>query len=198
MYILRKHIPQMIRLLFFLLTISISAQNTLKENQLKMNTVFIPIGIINAGMEFSLSSQFTIQGDVFISPWKSIVNHRALVAMGHIEGRYYLRERYDGWYAGIHVGGGVFELTKWNYTGTNKFQRGFNFMVGGTIGYQWDISYRWGLDFYLGGGTVQSFYKGYDQLPGKFITRYEKSSPWNKSGEFLPYRGGIMLTYKLK
>jgi hypothetical protein len=51
------------------------------------------------------------------------------------------------------------------------------------------------LDIFAGGGWHQGFYHGYynDGTPG----RYEKAPNWNKSGEWLPYRGGVMISYKL-
>jgi hypothetical protein len=51
------------------------------------------------------------------------------------------------------------------------------------------------LDFFLGGGWHQGFYHGYynDGTSG----RYEGVENWNKSGEWLPYRGGVMVSYRI-
>lgn len=163
----------------------------------KVNVLFLPVGIINAGLEYQLSPKFTVQGDVLISPWKSFAGNHAQIYMGHIEGRYYLTEAFKHWYVGLNGGAGVFDLTKWNYRGTEKFQRGFTFMLGATVGYQFQINEKLNLDVFLGGGTAQSSYHGYESVPPNFI-RYDKANGWNKSGEVLPYRGGAMLSYKLK
>ena len=50
------------------------------------------------------------------------------------------------------------------------------------------------LEVFIGGGSQQAFYKGYDAITGQ---RKEKAKNYNKSGEWLPYRGGIMICYKL-
>lgn len=170
-----------------------------KEHQLylKANTLFLPVAVINAGAEYQLSPKYTLQADFFISPWKSFAGKHAQIYMGHVEGRYYFKEAFDGWYLGVNGGAGVFDITKWNYPDTH-FQRGFGFMIGATGGYQFQIRERWNLDAFLGVGSVQSFYHGYEHVPPEFI-RYEfDGRKWNRSGEFLPYRGGLMLSYKIK
>lgn len=170
-----------------------------KEHQLyvKGNALFLPVGILNAGLEYQLSPKYTFQTDVFISPWKSFAGNHAQIYMGHLEGRYYFKEAFHGWYVGANAGTGVFDVTKWNYSGTDKFQRGFTFMLGGTAGYQFKWKENWNIDVFLGAGTVQSYYHGYENVPPDWI-RYDKAEGWNRSGEFLPYRGGIMLSYKIK
>lgn len=163
----------------------------------KGNILLAPIGILNAGLEYQLAPKYTLQGDFLISPWKSFAGRHAQIYMANAEGRYYFKEAFSKWYIGANVGGAAFDLTKWEYTGTHKFQRGFNFLVGASVGYQLKIKESVNLDFYLGAGTVQSFYHGYEEVDGQLV-RYEDASGLNRSGEFLPYRGGIMLSYKLK
>jgi hypothetical protein len=51
------------------------------------------------------------------------------------------------------------------------------------------------MDIYAGIGTSQDFYKGYVRSTG---ARYDVAEGFNKSGEILPYRGGVMISYKLK
>lgn len=163
----------------------------------KGNAVFLPLGMINLGLEYQLSEKYTIQADGFISPWKSFLGRHSQVYMGHLEGRYYFDKAFTHWYLGVNAGFGLFDLTKWNYSGTTKFQRGFNYMLGATVGYQMEWKKNWNIDFYIGLGSVQSFYHGYEKVPPSFV-RYDGAEGWNRSGEFLPYRGGIMISYKIK
>lgn len=163
----------------------------------KGNILFAPISVLNVGLEYQLSSKYTLQGDVLISPWKSIAGNHAQIYMGTLEGRYYFKEAFKHWYVGINAGSGVFDITKYNYFNTNRFQRGFAFTLGGTIGYQFQWRDKWNIDVFLGGGPVQSFYHGYEEIPPKLF-RYDGAEKWNKSGEILPYRGGIMISYKLR
>ena len=79
---------------------------------------------------------------------------------------------------------------------SGKIQRfGFGYKFGATIGYEKKISDRLMLDLFVGGGWHQGYYHGYynDGTPG----RYEKAENWNISGEWLPYRGGLMISYRL-
>lgn len=169
-----------------------------KAVYIKANALFIPIGIINAGLEFQLSDKVSLQGDVFISPWKSFTGKHAQIYMGHLEGRYYFNEVFKKWYVGINAGTGVFDVTKWNYIGTENFQRGFTIMIGGTVGYQFQWKEKWNIDLFLGAGTAQSQYHGYtakEEPPGFY--RYDGAMGWNKSGEFLPYKIGFMVAYRI-
>ncbi|MDO5616870.1 MAG: DUF3575 domain-containing protein [Cruoricaptor ignavus] len=180
-------------------TVFFSAQEK-KEKALyvKGNALFAPLGMINAGLEYQLSQKFTLQADGFISPWKSFFGNHAQVYMGHLEGRYYFDKAFSKWYVGLNSGFGLFDMTKWNYSGSDKFQRGFNYMLGATVGYQFQWKENWNIDLYLGGGTSQGFYHGYEIEPPDKWVRYEEANGWNKSGEWIPYRGGIMISYKLK
>ncbi len=185
--------------LFLFGCLSLSAQETDKSIYLKGNAVFLPIGMLNVGAEFQLNDRYTLQSDIFISPWKSFAGRHAQVYMGHLEGRYYFNEAFRKWFVGVNGGFGVFDITKWNYVGTEKYQRGFTFMMGATVGYQFQIKENWNIDLFLGAGTAQSYYHGYEFIPPDYFTRYEYDGrKWNRSGEFLPYRGGVMIAYKIK
>ncbi|MGG7551224.1 DUF3575 domain-containing protein [Chryseobacterium arthrosphaerae] len=183
-------------------------QNEDKSLYIKGNALFIPIGILNAGIEKQISPKYTLQGDVFISPWKSFAGHRLQMYSLSLEGRYYFKEAFKHWYVGANIGVSAYNLQKWNYwSGTfvtdsgevlnsaNLYQKGYSVMIGVTGGYQFQLSDRLNLDIYATIGSSQGFYKGYDQSTGK---RYDSAEKFNKSGEIIPYRGGIMISYKLK
>ncbi|UFH33188.1 DUF3575 domain-containing protein [Chryseobacterium sp. C-71] len=182
-----------------------------KENglRIKANALFIPVGIVNAGLEYQLNSKYTLQGDVIISPWKSFAGHELQYYSVSAEGRYYFKEAFNGWYVGANVAASSFVLQKWNYWGdgdyindngevftkSNLYQKGYSVLFGITAGYQFRLSDRLNMDIYGTVGTSQDFYKGYDRETGK---RYDVAEGNNRSGEILPYRGGVMISYKLK
>nr|WP_315029482.1 DUF3575 domain-containing protein [uncultured Chryseobacterium sp.] len=179
-----------------------------KSLYIKGNALFIPIGIINAGIEKQISPKYTIQGDVFISPWKSFSGHKLQFYSASIEGRYYFKEAFKHWYVGANIALAAYNAQKWNYwSGTyvkedgevldsaNLYQKGFSIMFGVTGGYQFQLSDRWNLDVYATVGSAQSFYKGYDKTTGQ---RYDGADGLNRSGEIIPYRGGVMISYKFK
>lgn len=178
-----------------------SAEKIDKALYIKGNALFVPLSMINLGLEYQLGKQFTVQADGFISPWKSAFGNHFQVYMGHLEGRYYFKEAFKNWYVGANAGFGVYDMTKWNYVDTGKFQRGYSYMLGATVGYQWQWKDRWNVDVYLGGGTSQGYYRGYVDVPPDGFIRYddpEGKRQWNQSGEWIPYRGGIMIAYKIK
>ncbi|MDQ1097080.1 MULTISPECIES: DUF3575 domain-containing protein [Chryseobacterium] len=185
-------------------------QEPAKSLYIKGNALFIPIGVLNAGMEYQLSKKYTLQGDVFISPWKSFAGHEFQYYSVSMEGRYYFDEAFKHWYVGANIATSAFVLQKWNYwksktyineiTGekfenSELYQKGYSVILGITAGYQFNLSERWNIDVYATAGTSQDFYKGYERSTGR---RYDSAQRFNKSGEILPYRGGVMISYKLK
>lgn len=185
---------------------------TEKKTYIKANAVFIPIGMINAGVETQLSEKYTLQGDFFYSPWKSIKGHEANFIFVTGEPRYYFKEAFRGFYVGANLTFARFKIQKWNYwddvpavdeeTGeplgyliSDLYQKGFSIMFGATVGYQFRLSEKWNMDIFGGFGNSQDFYKGYNRETGE---RYDKASGYNRSAEWIPYRGGIMIAYKFK
>ena len=178
---------------------------------LKANALFLPIGMLNAGIEFPIKDHYTVQTDVFISPWKSFAGKYMQVYMLGVEGRYYFDEAFKRWYVGANISGMRFIMQKYSYwTDTlsqydenspvykksDLYQDGFSYMLGVTVGYQFQLNEKLSMDIFVGGGTIQSFYRGYHKTLG---VRYDNDPDrdLNLSGEWLPYRGGIMIGYKL-
>lgn len=183
-----------------------------KKVYLKGNALLIPIGVVNVGIEHQLSKKFTLQGDVLISPWKSFAGHEAQIYMGTIEGRYYFKEAFKGWHVGANISAGVYAIQKPNYWNDNVFvdaqvgiptqyinsqlyQKGYSFLFGVEGGYQFRLAENWNMDIFAGIGNSQDFYKGYVRGTGE---RYDSAKGYNRSGEWLPYRGGVMISYRLK
>lgn len=185
------------------------------ETYIKANALFLPLGMLNVGVEHGFTEHITGQADVFVSPWKSFGGHQALFGIGTIEGRYYFDQAFKHFYLGASIGFGVFNIQKWNYWKegffVNKethevtpyrmnelYQKGFSYMMGVTAGYQFQIGNRWNMDIFLGVGNQQGFYKGYvEYLPETQDNRYDSVENWDKSGEMIPFKGGIMISYKL-
>ncbi len=183
--------------LFFISAFTFGQKETdfLKEYQVKVNALTLPIGILNAGLETPISNHFTLNGDILISPWKSFKGNHLQIYMGNLEARYYLKEKMNGLYIGPNLGLAFFDLQKWNYWNTNKYQRGLAVMFGATLGYQYKINDRLSLDGFITGGNQQGNYKGYLKDPS---IRYDSAEGFNKSGEWLVYKLGISLTYKFR
>ena len=175
----------------------LSAQR-LGYTYVKTNLALLPIAVVNVGAEFKLSDRNTFQTDILVSPWKSFAGAHAQMLTMHAEGRHYFKEAFEGFYGGINIGGGVYNMTKWDHFGLHQYQKGYTYMAGVTLGYQCRLNRLWNLDMFAGGGIVQSQYKGYEYAPDGSVFRYDGAKGFNRSGEILPYRGGIMLSYKFR
>jgi hypothetical protein len=171
------------------------ASNLQGQTYAKINGVTALVLIPNIGLETSISKKNTFSIDINTSLWKSVNNAPLEFVLVTPEVRHYFKQKYQGIYFGLHLGFGAFNIQKWNYTNTTLNQKGFNYFLGGTLGYEKKISEKMLLEFFVGGGSIQSFYKGYDLATGK---RVESATRYNKSGEFIPYRGGIMICYRLE
>ncbi|UPQ75575.1 DUF3575 domain-containing protein [Chryseobacterium nepalense] len=198
--------------LFILGNLNAQEQENINEKKvyIKGNAAFIPLGIVNLALEHQLSKKITIQGDVLISPWKSFAGHELQYYSVSAEGRYYFNEAFRHFYLGANIAASSFVLQKWNYWSdgpyyndfgevfvtSNLYQKGYSLIFGITGGYQFKVSDRWNIDVYAAIGSSQDFYKGYDRTTGERYDR--KDNKFNRSGEILPYRGGVMISYQLK
>ncbi|WP_312175000.1 DUF3575 domain-containing protein [Chryseobacterium sp.] len=198
--------------LFILGNLNAQEQENINEKKvyIKGNAAFIPLGIVNLALEHQLSKKITVQGDVLISPWKSFAGHELQYYSVSAEGRYYFNEAFRHFYLGANIAASSFVLQKWNYWSdgpyyndfgevfvtSNLYQKGYSLIFGITGGYQFKVSDRWNIDVYAAIGSSQDFYKGYDRTTGERYDR--KDNKFNRSGEILPYRGGVMISYQLK
>ncbi|MBW8523177.1 DUF3575 domain-containing protein [Chryseobacterium chendengshani] len=193
--------------IFFFLNIS-------AQTEIKVNALFVPVGMINIAVEKSLSKKISLQAEAFVSPWKSFGGKNLQIYMGTLEGRYYFKEMMKGWYIGAYGSVAAYNIQKWNYFKatsvpnedgspqllpdgsvrvTERYQKGLALIIGVSGGYHFTVNENLGIDVYAGVGTTQSIYRGYLKDNNE---RYDGAENWNKSGELIPTRGGVMLTYK--
>ena len=159
------------------------------QTHLKVNALYTAALLPNISIETKLNPKFTLEAEIFGSPWKSI-NDKPYLMVGVLTGaRYYINESFDGFYVGAYVSGNKFKVSKWNYT-ANSVQRGWGMCVGGTVGYQLAISPKCNMDFYVGGGFHHAWYWG------EIVSTGKEYVGWNKSAEWLPYRAGVSFAFK--
>ncbi len=185
----------MIKKLLSITIVFLTFSSIYSQTYFKANGVSTLVLIPNIGIETNLKNHWTFQTDISASLWKSINGGPLQFFILTPELRYHINSDNQGFYIGGHIAGSVFKLQKWNYAETQYFQKGYNYMMGTTLGYQKKISNKFLLDVFIGGGNQQAFYKGYSFLTSE---RIDKAYKYNKSGEWLPYRGGIMICYQLK
>lgn len=164
------------------------------QNRISINAATTVLGFPSIGFEKPIAKHFSFHLDAIGSTFNQYHNKPLKFLIITPEFRYYTKSGQSGFYVGAHIGGSTFHLQKYGYENTNKYQKGFNYMAGVSIGYVYFVTDKIALEAFVGGGTVQSFYKGYDGDTG---IRYETIKNYNKSGEWLPYRGGLNVIMKL-
>ncbi len=209
-----KFKPQQIRSLTCFLSV-LFALNTLLafgQTRVKFNAATALVLVPNVGVELPMTDNVSVQLDVLGSFWDSVGKDRDpyQVNQTFFELRKYISNDFQGFFYGAHVGYGMFTIQKINalvvydpyqdpstYSNqSGSFQSGRAGFYGMTTGFSKAINDSWSIELFLGGGLVQSNYKGYngfyrvDVLP-------DDTREFNKSGEWVLYRGGLMITYKL-
>ena len=164
------------------------------QQRFHVNAATTLLGFPSVGYEKALGKRFSFHIDAIGSTFNRYHNMPLKFLIITPEIRYYSKPELTGFYVGGHIGGSTFHLQKYNYANSNLYQKGDNYMAGISIGYVYAVTEKFGLEAFVGGGTIQSFYKGYDITTGM---RTEDADKFNKSGEWLPYRGGVNLVWKI-
>ncbi len=145
------------------------------------------VGITNASVETKVFNKWTFNSDIVYSPWKSIQGNHFEFVQIIPEARFYPKGAFNGVYFGAYASFIAFDMTKWNYWNKGLHQIGRGFALGGSLGYEHKINSRLLMDVYLGAGWHNSQYRGYRTRTGE----------QNGSAEWLPYKVGITIGYRL-
>jgi hypothetical protein len=165
------------------------------QSRVNINAATTLLGFPSLGYEKPLNTHLSFHIDAIGSTFNSYNDMPLRFLIITPEVRYYPSKAHRGFYMGGHVGGSIFKLQKYGYESTTYYQKGINYIMGASFGYVHFISDKIALEAFIGGGSIQSFYKGYDTTSGE---RYDGAEKFNKSGEWLPYRGGISIILQLK
>ena len=188
----------------FLISPTLNSQTELKFN-LASALVLVP----NVGIEVQLSDRFGYQLDTSASFYDNIEGSPFHMTQIFNELRFYPKTKKNNrsFFIGAHVGYGMYNLRlpKWittivdtEYKEEGSYQYGRNAYYGITLGKKIPLkNERFNLEVFIGGGSSQSNYKYYNKDEQRIFAITNFKRKFNKSGEELPYRGGLMLTYKL-
>ena len=198
----------------------VSNVNLVAQTEAKVNLATLPLLIPNFGLEVPLGEKQSFQLDVLGSFWdeQPLLDDTPFhVNQVFLEYRWYKQSDTQNWFIGPHIGFGMFTLQKPEFAiiydywaekeGAEKrldipndeYQSGRVAFYGLTVGFKKRLKKDLALEFFVGAGLTQSWYKGYKGLrrvdlddPKETVYR-----PFNGSGEVVAYRGGLMLTYKI-
>jgi hypothetical protein len=190
------------------------------QTEAKVNLATLPLLIPNVGLEVPLGEKQSFQLDVLGSFWdeQPLLDDTPFhVNQAFLEYRWYKQSDTQNWFVGPHIGFGMFTLQKPEFAiiydywaekeGAEKrldipndeYQSGRVAFYGLTVGYKKRLKKHLALEFFVGAGLTQSWYKGYKGLRRVDLDDPEETvyRPFNGSGEVVAYRGGVMLTYKM-
>lgn len=136
----------------------------------KTNLLFDAATILNVEFEIPIRQRWSIAAE-WVFPWWKADNgkadsrrNRLQILNGNIEGRYWFGNRTDrpqltGWFAGIYLGGGLYDI---EHNGTG-YQGEFFIMGGLSGGYAHTINKSGSLrmEYSLGVGYMQTDYRKY-------------------------------------
>ena len=185
----------------------VSSQTTQAQSYLKLNGLYACLGIVNPAAEFTISKHSTLQAEIVVSPWQSFQGKHMLFAIMMGEYRRYFRQHNDGWYLGMNIGMQAFDMSKpymdgWKLRFENRYCKGYGFMIGLCVGYEWKLGERWLIDAFGGWSWMSSFYNGYsmegeiDMEPHRPV-QPEHPDPFNGSSEWYPNKFGFSIGYRI-
>lgn len=178
--------------------------NLFSQTYFKFNLATPFIGGVNPAVETAISKKWTFSFDV-LSTFKNETDSRGpfRVLMIMPEGRYYFTEKFKGFYGGVNVGYALARMTKPDWWGEDHsaekiYDVAWIITGGFSLGYEYCINRRWMVEAFVGGGRAWSMHEsffypdgGRPNYPSGDIVKL------NGSEEYLPYRGGINICYKL-
>lgn len=152
------------------LALSLFAAVTVSNAQvcaLKSNALYLGVGAVNLGAEFSVAPQWTVDVSgtaVIFSPWKNVGNI-GLYLNGWdavAEARYYLCKAFNGHHFGAFLEAARFGQASAPYPfGSRTDMR--NIQAGGlgvSYGYYFKLNTYWGIDCTVGMGAALGRYEG--------------------------------------
>ena len=195
---IKKHI--------IILSILFLAFKLYPQLEAKVNVLTSLVLIPNFGIELQVGEKNSLQLDVLASFWNKLNNSKTPFHINQtfLEYRFYKKSDLTGFFVAPHIGYGMFTLKKPDFAviydpydssskSNNSYQSGRVAFYGFTFGIKKKISKRISLEGFVGGGYSMANYKSYYE-----DVRTDIRDNWrtfNRSGEFVAYRGGIMINY---
>lgn len=161
----------------------------------KSNLLYDATSTLNLGVEVGLSHRWTFDFSASYNPWTFSGNRKLKHFIVQPEARYWLCERFNGHFFGVHLLGGAFNIGGIPLPGLGKEFRyeGWAGGAGLTYGYQWMIGRRWNLEASLGLGYVYTRYDKYE-----CAVCGEKLEDNRTKGFFTPTRVAVSIIYLLR
>ena len=165
----------------------------------KTNLLYWATSTPNIGFEFGLGKRTTLDLVGGYNPWtlNKDDNKKIKHWMVMPEFRYWLCERFNGHFFGIHTGFAEYNISGVRIPFQNKSTQehryeGWATGIGISYGYTWILGKRWNLEANIGAGYI---YTKYDKYECKTCGRFKDNQ---KKHYFGPTKAGISLIYIIK
>ncbi|EJW96802.1 hypothetical protein EVA_15087 [gut metagenome] len=161
-----KRMPMCLAVLLCLLYLPVSTIQGQKI-AVKTNLLYDVTGTFNFGIEASLASQWSVDLSANYNAWNFPHNRKWKHLLIQPEVRYWLCERSNGHFIGLHAHWNKFNIAHvkmpfglWKETRYRRFE-GDLWGGGLSYGYDWLLSRHWNLEAIIGIGYARVSYKKY-------------------------------------
>lgn len=185
--------------MFFLRFVGARALSKRRDIAVKTNLLYWSSTTPNLSLEFGLGKRTTLDLTGAYNPWtlNKDKNKKIKHWMVMPEFRYWLCERYNGHFFGLHSGYAFYNISgvripfQSKSTKDHRYQ-GWATGLGLSYGYSWILGKRWNLEATIGLGYIYTQYDKYECATcGKFKGNKDKHY-------FGPTKAGISLIYIIK
>ena len=154
-------------LMMLFLSVGFFQKAAAQEVAVKTNGLYWMTTTLNAGVEVGLSRKVTLELAGAYNPWTFKDNKKLRFWLVQPEAKYWLCEKFEGHFIGVHAHAAQFYSTLAN-------RRRDGYLAGGGIsyGYDWILSPRLNLEAEVGLGYAHLWYKESDCIP--CIKKYER------------------------
>ena len=166
----------------------------------KTNLLYDAGTTLNLSVEAGIAPRWTIDISGNLNPWTFSDNTKWKHWLLQPEARYWLCERFNGHFLGVHLLGGIYNIgntkTGFKFLGTDfgqlKDHRYEGWMLGAGIayGYQWMLSRHWSMEAEIGIGYIYTRADKYE-CP-RCGEKLEDNKPHNYFG---PTKAAVSLIY---
>lgn len=138
-----------------------------QDVSLKTNFAYWGTTTPNLGIEFAISKKSTVELGAGLNTFTFSDNKKFKHWLIQPEYRWWLCEKFNGHFFGIHAHGAQFNVGGWDIPvgrlkafKENRYE-GYLYGAGASYGYQWILSPRWNFEASLGGGFARIHYRKY-------------------------------------
>lgn len=181
-----------------LIAIGIYAQENkqslyMPEFAVKTNALYWATTTTNLSFEVALSKKYTLDVLGTYNPWEFSNNKKLKHWLVQPELRYWLCERFNGHFFGLHAHYAEFNVGGIKQLGMEHYRYQGNLYGGGiSYGYHWILNKRWSIEATIGAGYAHIDYDKYKCEKCGTKIKEDNKNYWG------PTRVGLSLVYIIK